>query len=342
MLEGHGNNGHCFDVQIQADFSTNVFNNPNTTLILNHLKEQVDCIKNYPNSNCTALRTKIAERIDLKSDNILICNGSTEAFYLIAHAYRTHHSVIPVPSFSEYEDACKLHKHKLEFISTSTDLLNHNLKDKLVWIGNPNNPDGRYFSKAYLSALKQANPNSLFIIDEAYIELCTKGESVVELVKEFPKLIVIKSFTKTYSIPGIRLGYVVANVSIIEALKKHHMPWAVNSLALKAGEFIVDNFVKPSSEVIDLIEDSQKLQQEISQIDGFEPLPSPCNYFSVRLKKGNAAELQNFLVSHYGILIRNAENFRGLDESWIRIASCGAKMDSKLVFALKDWAKNKN
>lgn len=338
MIEGHGNNIHDFNRAIKEDFSSNVFNHPKTDEIVTFIQENANEIKNYPDSNCTNLRNKISARNKLSKESILICNGSTEAFYLIAHAFKKSNSVIPTPSFSEYEDACKLFEHTLEFPANHSNLKSLALENKIVWLGNPNNPDGKYIIKKDLIELIQANAKTLFIIDEAYIALCAEAISLYTEVKNFENLIVIKSFTKLFAIPGIRLGYIIAPAKIISKLRKHQMPWAVNALALKAGEFIIDKLDNKNDKYAEgMLKTSKILQQELSKLEGFKIIPSNTNYFLAKVKGKSIKELQNYLMERHGFLIRNAENFRGLGSSWMRIASQGKTPDNQLLTAIKKW-----
>ena len=117
------------------------------------------------------------------------------------------------------------------------------------------------------------------------------------------------------------------------------MPWAVNTLALVAGGYIMDKLVNDNSHIKQILSASKLLQHEVSKLDDCHVIPSGCNYFLVRIKSGNAKELQHYLVQEHGILIRNAANFRGLGNSWIRIASQGTTMDKQLIIAMKKWLK---
>ncbi len=339
MINGHGNNITDIKYRIVSDFSTNVYANPQTNNILEHLRSNLDSICNYPDCNCSALRNKIANHFQINSKNILVTNGSTEAFYLLAHVFEKSNSVIPIPSFAEYQDACNVYKHRIEFVSTQTQLQNTALENKLVWIGNPNNPDGKYYNRHSLYSLLEKHPNTYFIIDEAYIDLCKEGESVASAVKDYQNLIVIKSFTKRFAVPGIRLGYVIANKDIIDRMLQYHMPWAVNSLALITGEYIVDHYAHEKPNTEKLLEESTFLQEQISILDNFEVTPTPCNYFLVRIKSGSAANLKEFLIEKHGFLIRDAANFKGLNPSWFRIAAQERENNIKLVNALKAWAE---
>lgn len=339
MINGHGNNSHSFDKNVVADFSSNVFNHPQTNEIIEYVQQHVGSIKNYPDCDCMLLRSKIANNIGLSKENILICNGSTEAFYLLAHAFKQSQSIIPTPSFSEYEDACRLYNHSITYPQNTDSLSSLPLDGKNLWLGNPNNPDGRYIQKQKLLKLIKCRANTQFIIDEAYIDLCVDTQSLVSQIGECANLILVKSFTKLFAIPGIRLGYVVASPEIISKLRKLHMPWAVNSLALKAGEYIVDklNNCKRTDEALT---EAYRFQQELAKLKGLEITPSACNYFLVKLVRGDAQNLQNHLMYEHGFLIRNAENFRGLNSSYFRLASQAKPTNNQLIKAIKYWLKN--
>jgi len=337
MINGHGNDIHQTKNKIVADFSTNVFNNPETEKIIEFLKENVDVVRNYPDCNCTSLRQKFASNYNVSDDNVLVCNGSTESFYLVAHLFKGRSSVIFIPSFSEYEDACRLYDHQIEFTSNDIDILDASIDNKLVWLGNPNNPDSKYYTRSFLKEFIGQHPSTVFVIDEAYIDLCADGETIADLVNDFENLIVIKSFTKLYAIPGVRLGFIVTHSKRIDELKKLHMPWAVNVLAMKAGEYILDHLVKKQNQVDDLLQGSLMFQQNINQLEGFKVTKSSCNYFLVEMETEKASDLKDFLLREHGLLIRDASNFRGLNAKCFRVASQGNEKDLFLIQCLKKW-----
>ncbi|MCW3807022.1 pyridoxal phosphate-dependent aminotransferase [Plebeiibacterium marinum] len=339
MINGHGNDIHQYKNKIVADFSTNVFDNPETNEIIEYLKTQVHAVKNYPDCNCTLLREKFSKKYKISPDSVLVCNGSTEAFYLVAHLFKCRTSIILTPSFSEYEDACKLYGHSLEFVPNESDFEDLELTNKIIWIGNPNNPDSKYIKPDYIKDLIKLNPSTIFIIDEAYINLSVLGESITSFVRNFSNLIVIKSFTKLYAIPGIRLGFIAASTNIIKQLKELHMPWAVNVLAQEAGNYILDHLDLNSASIDELLNHSSELQSKINQLTNFSVISSRCNYFLVKLAKGKASELKEYLIDKHGLLIRDASNFRGLTDKYFRVATNGNEKDLLLLNALEQWQK---
>ena len=148
MINGHGNNLYHYDKdKIKGDFSSNIAFNNHSDKILSFLKDRIEVVKNYPDPEATKLTKKIALHHNIQSENILVTNGSAEAFYVVAHyisrkANNRSRTLIFTPAFAEYEDSCALFEHQLSF--TSTD--NFHSEDfsayDSVWIGSPNNPNG--------------------------------------------------------------------------------------------------------------------------------------------------------------------------------------------------------
>lgn len=334
MINGHGNNLQGIQHLLKADFSTNVFDNPQTDDLQDYLQTQIPAIRNYPDPECRILREKLATTFNLSPGHALVTNGSTEAFYLLAHAFQQQCSAIRKPAFAEYEDACTLYQHQLVFVD-ELQKLNSNTPADLVWIGNPNNPDGRYRSPQELIAFLGQNPKRLLVVDEAYIDLCEAAESVAPLVRQHPNLVVIKSFTKLFAIPGIRIGYLLAHPSIIQRLQACQMPWAVNALALKAGEYILDLPEKSTVAFRQRLDESKRLQAELARIPGLRVFPSPTNYFLCELQQATAAELKTVLLEKHGFLIRDAANFRGLGPGHFRIAAQNKTLNNEFIPALK-------
>jgi len=319
---------------LKADFSTNVFDNPQTDGLLGYLQTQIPAIRNYPDPECRLLREKLAATFNLSPGHALVTNGSTEAFYLLAHAFQMQCSAIRTPAFAEYEDACTLYQHQLVFVDDLNEL-NGSTPADLVWIGNPNNPDGRYRSPQELIAFLKQNPKRLLLVDEAYIDLCEDAESMAPLVRQYKNLVVIKSFTKLFAIPGIRIGYLLAHPVIIRQLQACHMPWAVNALALKAGEYILDLPERPTAALRRRLNECKRLQTELAQLPGLKVFPSPTNYFLCQLQQATAVELKTLLLEKHGFLIRDASNFRGLGPGHFRIAAQNETINNEFIAALR-------
>ena len=337
MLHGHGNDGYNYSSHIVADFSSNVWFEGPPPELLKHLQENISAVDHYPEPEGGTLQEKVAGFHHLAPENCLITNGSVESFYLIALAYRYDQSDIIIPCFSEYEDACRIHGHNLQFVNNTGGWEKKIIGKQLVWFGNPNNPDGKVYRSEALEKMLRQNPNSIFVIDEAYGELCSGFQSAVPLISRHRNLIIVRSFTKSFAIPGLRLGYVMGDDSLIQKLRQLKMPWTVNALALEAGKYIIDHYTQ-------LIPDKQKVESVSRDFQGrlnslkdlLTVIPSDCNYFLVRLNHDCSEKLKKFLIEKYGVLIRDASNFRGLDEHYIRLAVQKPRHNDLLIEGLKD------
>ncbi|HBK42604.1 pyridoxal phosphate-dependent aminotransferase [Petrimonas sp.] len=340
MLYGHGNDLYDYSEKITADFSSNIPYRNASVQIVAHLSGCLHLISDYPDPNARALTHEIAEHHNLSPENVLVTNGSAEAFYLLAHLFAGKHSTITYPAFAEYEDACTLYGHTLSFMPVSELCGSINFtSNETVWFAFPNNPDGSIVSSETIENLCLNNPDSYFIIDNAYGELCTQCQPVIPLHANYPNLISVHSLTKTFAIPGLRLGYIVAEKNIINRLQPLRIPWTVNTLAQEAGSFVMENYSRLLPDAGILCRESQQLQQQLATLSHLEVTPSPCHFFLIRLKSGTASQLKSYLLEKHGILIRDASNFRGLSPCHFRLSVQEKTANDRLTDALRDFFK---
>lgn len=335
MLNGHGNDQYAYNKPITADFSTNITNGAVAAELTGFLKTKLSTLHNYPDPEANIFLEAIAQHHQIEKDKLLACNGSTEAFYLIAQTFGGRKSFIRIPSFSEYEDACKQFGHQIE---QDTALPEKSLKNnKLVWLGNPNNPDGSTTSTNEIDALCRLHPKTLFIVDEAYADLCQNFETAIPLTQKHTNLIVVRSLTKSFSVPGLRIGYIVSDNQNILRIKQNMMPWNMNTLAIEAGTFIMNNYEKLIPDTEKIIVESKRFQKELSHLPALTVLPTSCNFFLVKTNIGTATGLKSFLIENYGILIRDASNFKGLSGQHFRLSVQSEQNNRALIAALKAW-----
>lgn len=336
MIEGHGNDIHQLK-GLKSDFSSNVAAREAPAALLKHLSENLHLLSAYPEADARTLRKDLSASLGLPSDQILVTNGSTEAFYLIANAFRGSSTLIFTPSFAEYEDACSLHGHELHFADINDFGKPFDSFSDTVWLGNPNNPNGRITPISQIQEKLEHYPGTLFIVDEAYGELCLGFKSALPLLNEFENLVVIRSMTKLYTIPGLRLGYLVAGKNSVSRLQKFMQPWNVNALAQAAGCFLLQHDTHLKPDVSKLLKQSHKLQKQLSSLQDLDVKPSTCNFFLIKLLKGNAESLKTYLLEHHDMLVRNASNFRGLSKQHVRISVQTEVENERLFLALKNY-----
>ena len=180
----------------------------------------------YPDLSGAAARRGMAAHLGLPEDCVLVTAGGIEAASLAAKLPGQHGVV--QPTFQEYGRLCgayhnifreKLHEYTF-------------LEGKNVWLCNPNNPTGDVLKRNKMMELleKAEKAGARLIVDEAFIEYSPEN-SVADLVKAHPGLVILGSLTKILAIPGIRLGYMAASPNVIEGLASHLLPWRLNSLA---------------------------------------------------------------------------------------------------------------
>jgi threonine-phosphate decarboxylase len=276
----------------------------------------------------------------LSIEQLLITNGATEAFYLIAQSLRNKSVTIVIPSFAEYEDACRAAGLALQFLNWEQLNATTDFTTDAVFLGNPNNPTGSILKKNVLQSILKMNAQTTFIIDEAYVDFTAEDISMIPELAEFPNLIIVKSLTKTYAIPGLRLGYILSNSATIKNILTCKMPWSVNTMAVAAGNYIVDNHIKLSLPLKQLLDDTHQLIQQLSEGKHVKITSTSTNFFLCETTKGTAAALKSFLVDEYGLLIRDASNFRGLTNRHFRIATQTPAQNELLVKAINQFIIN--
>ncbi len=334
---GHGDDLHKYHTtEFKANFSSNVWYKGAPKSLKNYLAKKVEGIENYPAPNAEESTKIIEKHHKTEPNSILITNGATEAFYLITNTFHGTSVTICNPTFSEYELASRVNKLTIEYIDRKA-ILGHIFTTKIAFICNPNNPDGTETTPEEIEQLILKFPETIFIIDEAYIEFSSSSISCISLLKKYKNIIVIKSVTKLFCIPGLRLGYVISNPKLIKKIGNHKMPWNVNSLALYAANFIFNNYKSLYPDFKTYFTLTSNLKKSINNLNGFSVLPTNTTYFLIRLDKPVAKELKLHLVNQHQLLVRNAANFNNLDEHYIRVATQTSEKNQLLLNALQQW-----
>lgn len=330
MLDGHGDDSYQYARQIVSNFSSNVYNQTDLSGLRAHLIEHLKLITAYPHPEAASLQQAIATKSGISPRQVCVTNGSVESIYLIAQLFREKRSGIWIPTFSEYGDACRIHHHRIEAIDEWKDLERFDL----VWLCNPNNPTGKVYDKEWLTKQISHYPDVLFVIDQAYEWFTKKPIFSPKEAVAFSNVILLHSMTKRFAIPGLRLGYLTAQDKWIRLLRACRMPWSVNTLAIAAGHYLLENDLKPSA--LDVyLQEKDRLAESLQAIASLEVLPSDTHFMLVCLRKGKAGDLKDFLANDHGLLIRDASNFEGLDDSYIRIATQTPAENDALVCAIR-------
>ena len=306
------------------------------------LNRQLKDLVHYPDTRAHHLVAALARYWKIKEENVLVGNGSTELIYLILNAFRPDKVILPVPSFTEYERAARIEASQVRFIhmlegevfSLNFDHINN---CDMLFICNPNNPTGNLIvsNRADLKNI----PVKRIVIDEAFMDFVPDEKIYtfnLEAVRS-KKIIVLRTLTKFFALPGLRVGYLIAHRDIIRILKKYQMPWSVNVLAQTAAEQCLSEeaFMQRSKQLI--AKERAFLYERLDRIRELKPYPSVANFLLVKIKDKRLASwcLKGRLLKK-GILIRDCANFRGLDNKFIRVAVRTHKENMQLLRALEE------
>lgn len=331
MIEGHGDDTHHYP-HLKANFSSNVYEATDHTGLTAHLIQQFNKIKHYPEPQPYRLEALLAQKHQLSPASVCVTNGATEAIYLLAQAFANRTSAIWQPTFTEYADACRIHRHRV-----ISFFLGEQLPDdaNVIWLCNPNNPTGEIRQKDFLLSLFNRYPQKLFIIDQSYESFTFEPVLEASEAASFPNVILIHSLTKRYAIPGLRIGYLTASPSRIETLKQLKMPWSVNTLAIEAGLYVLKHTPKMDLEA--LLKERQRVTEALKRTGAVEVWHSDTHFFTARLRMGTARALKKALAEESGLLIRDASNFEGLDASFFRIAVQRPDTNNELIEKITQW-----
>lgn len=337
MIHGHGDDLYKSGRIVRANFSTNVWYEADTEPLRKILSDHMDQIFHYPDPDAGIFRQVAADYHHLEAENILVGNGATELFYLIAHAFAGNNTLLPIPSFTEYEDACTLYNHRFYFLP-AMDI--HHLPDadfELMFICNPNNPDGRIFSLHEIKAILDYYPDITLVVDESFIHFAPETDSAVSLLADYPNLLIVRSMTKNYAIPGLRLGYMLGDPKLIKFISCYKQPWTVNALAIEAGIFLLKEAGESLPDAVALLERQKQFSASVAAIPGFYPQESHTSFFLVKTDH-DTVRLKKNLLEQQGILIRDASNFRGLNNHYFRINTLTEDKNRMLIQALTEYA----
>ncbi len=297
-------------------------------------------IDSYPDSESTELRQVLAAKLNISPGNLLIGSGSTELIRLITTAYFSPEDsvLIPQPTYGEYEIACQLVDAQVVKQSALTEInfqlnikktaeLMKKFKPKGIFLCNPNNPTGQYLAKEDVEEILSIARESLVILDEAYIAFTENAWRSLDLLKS-DNLVILRSMTKDYGLAGLRLGFAIADQSIISTLKLVRPPWNVTAVAQKAGILALkaDVYIEECGNKIQ--EAKTFLTEELARI-GLSVIPSQTNFFLVKVN--SAAQFRQVLLKK-GILVRDCTSF-GLPD-YIRLAPRTLPECQKLISAI--------
>jgi threonine-phosphate decarboxylase len=306
-------------------------------------------ISRYPSPYGEQLKDALAEHHEMSPAEVLVGNGSTQLIYLLCAALAPRISLIVGPAFSEYANALALAGAEIRQFTLGTDdsfqfstqrfMAAWDKDCDIVFLPTPNSATGQLISRIDIENIADAAlaRKCFVVVDEAFIDFI-EGESVKVLARQNPYLIVLRSLTKYYALPGLRLGYLLAEASRVTQLAAYQEPWSVNGPALNVALACLRDASFATRTERWLEQERMFLWERLTALEGFDPLPSRTNFLLVKFdtKCGDALQLRSFLLRKK-ILIRACDSFAGLGTDYFRIAVRRRKDNRRLITALEEW-----
>ena len=349
MYMGHGadlkQSLKKYQLESLEDYSSNVniFHSDKVETILRSISPKDLSV--YPDIEYTDLRGKISQRYGIQSEQIIVGNGSTEIIFAVMGLDAVQTVGIINPTFSEYARAAELSgKDIVNFyydqdFGIDVDAINLEKID-ILFVCNPNNPSGNLNPLGDLLE-KCKKHNTILFVDETFMEFTGKGEySLLEKVQACEHLFVLKAVTKFHSLTGVRLGYGFSSKQIISELWTKKQPWTINVFAEKLVDVIFDDEFERKT--VDFFQaEIPWYENQLKAMENIKVYPTTSNYFLLKIKSGLLADqVKERLIKNHGILIRDCSNYKGLDNTHIRVNIKSRESNLRLLEALKKELSN--
>jgi len=322
----HVHGGNIYKNKCNMDYSANINPFGISENVKKAIYESIEGCVSYPDPECTVLREKLSLKENVDFDRIICSNGAAELIFAIVFAFMPKKAQILAPCFAEYEEAlnsikCEIGRYILseanEFkvdycfvdsIENDTDI---------VFITNPNNPTGKVCSLDFIKRLANRckETDIILVIDECFVDFIENENKVsaINILDEYENIIILKAFTKFYSIPGLRLGYgLFNNREVANKVRGCIQTWNVSHPAQVAGVASLD---EDNSYIVDYIKREREFLFDFLKEHSIKVYESSTNFILFREEKRFDKKMLD-----KGILIRSCSNYYGLDDTYYRIA----------------------
>lgn len=301
----------------------------------------------YPDPAGEPFISAVADFHNVSKSQLFVGNGAAELLALIAERYRGKRAIVVHPTFSEYEST--LHAKNVEVIRVVasekdgfklplSEIKQAMVSGAVLYLCTPNNPTGMMPERWELTDLIRygADVGCDLVLDEAFIDFVDEKLSFISAIKENPHVIIVRSMTKMYAIPGIRLGYVVANETVIEGIKGLAPHWNVNGMAARIGAVCLpeESFRQQA------IQHSNRQREQLTAFlksHNCMVTDSVTNFLTFKVGQGRDANKLYLDLVERGIVLRHSENFRGMDGRWFRIGMKNEADMAVLTEELERW-----
>ncbi len=350
--------GRSIDSFVDFSASINPWGPP--TSVLGAMRLALTGCARYPDPHSEELCERLAKEHGVPQGSILLGNGSAELIRLLPKALGVRHGYVVGPTFMEFEHSLRVagasctyvHAESARKYDPPLDTLLQFVNQKgvssqakpsrmsaisnAVFFCHPNSPTGRGVSFARVRELVRQTEREgwWLVIDEAFMDFWP-SHSMVSWVNNCERVLVLRSFTKFFGIPGLRLGYIVGSVPVIQNLHPYLPPWSINHIAQRAGVAAIEDSAFRRRSLRLLERDRASFMSQLQRISGIRVIPPKANFVMVELPKECSAEALISRLEQQGVLVRNCATFSGMTTPAIRLAVRRSHENSRLVRLLK-------
>ena len=300
----------------------------------------------YPDPLCRELRAAIARRDGVTPEQVLCGNGAADLIFRLAFSRRPRRVLVTAPTFSEYQDAVLAAGGEMvyHYLTPENDFgltpaVLDDLDDSLdmAFFCTPNNPTGRLIDRdLILRILERCREKGIrAVVDECFLSLSDPGErmSLAGELERFPDLVLLRAFTKSYAMPGLRLGYCLsADAALLDGLSRCAQPWSVSGPAQAAGLAALAESEHPARARRLIAVERAWLAGQLRTMD-LRTFPSLANY--ILFQAAGRSDLKERLLKH-GVLIRSCANYVGLGSDYYRVAVRPHRENEGLIRAMRE------
>ena len=322
------------------------------------LQDALETLTSYPDPNYTDLKRAIAAHHNLAPEWILPGNGAAELLTWACRDLADYGSTdLITPAFADYDralTAAGVHIHRCRLKSPDQLLFTasglslapsvSSSPPRGLLLNNPQNPTGQLLSAEDIKSRVLDHPNyGLVVLDEAFMDFLPpeQQQSLVAWIEDYPQLVILRSLTKFYAIPGLRLGYAVAHPDRLARWNHWRDPWTVNTLAARVGEVVLQDIAFQSRTYDWLAIAKPKLENDLVGLPGLSVYPGSVNFVLVR-SDCSVLDVQRRLLQEHKIYIRDCMSFPELGDRFFRVAvrtvAENDRLISGLALVLKDLA----
>lgn len=328
------------------DFSANLHPDGQSSELREMIRQSLWQTEHYPSLDMSEIKSKIAFGLGVPKEFLHIGNGAADLLYKLVLCFsRPIHVLLISPSFSEYERAVRsVLGSRIRFLALNEnmelgreylDALNESID--LAIVCNPNNPTGLLTDNTLLDEIldRCASKNILLCLDECFLDFVKRGErySYLSELGKYQNLVILRSFTKLFCVPGLRLGMLLTkNTDILDRLRELTPSWNISSLGMVALDWIANQDTAKMVDLVELEEQREKIKNALEK-SGFTVFPSKANYVFFRVDNADLDLYERLLEK--GIIIRDCSDYRGLTDGFYRIAIRNESENMRLLEILE-------